>query len=189
MAAVANMNTMFYFATAFNQNIGRWNVASVSGMNSAFASAVSFNYNLAAWNVDRVVDLTGSFDSTTALDDCYKRGVYYTWGSTMEAAYPAWSSLCTTIIRAGWSSLNSMPITAKYGAQMAHSTDDGSRIYVAAAWESTSETSTPNFESYMKYTTLTDTWLSGAPRFVARPVAPCAMSSAVLPVRSQRRAV
>ena len=93
------------------------------------------------------------------------------------------------VISAGWNSLNSMPITAKYGGQMAHSTDDGSRIYVAAAWESTSETSTPNFESYLKYTTLTDTWLSGAPRFVARPVAPCAMTSAVLPVPSQRRAV
>ena len=93
------------------------------------------------------------------------------------------------VISAGWNSLNSMPITAKYGGQMAHSTDDGSRIYVAAAWESTSDTSTPNFESYMRYTTLTDTWLSGAPRFVARTVAPCAMSSAVLPVRSQRRAV
>ena len=92
------MNTMFDFATAFNQNIGGWNVASVSDMNSAFASAVSFNYNLAAWNVVRVVDLTGSFDSTTALDDCYKRGVYETWGSTMEAAYPAWSSLCTPTI-------------------------------------------------------------------------------------------
>ena len=93
------------------------------------------------------------------------------------------------VISAGWNSLNSMPITSKYGAQMAHATDDGSRIYVAAAWESTSETSTPNFESYMQYTTLTDTWLSGAPRFVARTVSPCAMSSAVLPVRSQRRAV
>ena len=93
------------------------------------------------------------------------------------------------VISAGWNSLNSMPITAKYGGQMAHSTDDGSRIYVAAAWESTSETSTPNFESYLKYTTLTDTWLSGAPRFVARPVAPCTMTSAVLPVPSQRRAV
>ena len=95
MAAVANMNTMFYFATAFNQNIGGWNVASVSGMNSAFASAVSFNYNLAAWNVDRVVDLTGSFDSTTALEDCYRRGMYTAWGSTLQVAYPLWSSLCS----------------------------------------------------------------------------------------------
>ena len=73
------------------------------------------------------------------------------------------------VISAGWNSLNSMPITAKYGAQMAHATDDGSRIYVAAAWESTSETSTPNFESYMKYTTLTDTWLSGAPKICSSP--------------------
>ncbi len=59
-----------------------------------FASA--FNQNLAGWNVLLVTSLTSAFDST-ALADCYKHGMSTAWGTTLQAAYPTWSSLalCT----------------------------------------------------------------------------------------------
>ncbi len=72
-----------------------WNTASVSTMNNAFSSATRVNSNLAAWNVLRVANLVGSFDSTTALADFYKCGIYSAWGATVQAAYPTWGSLCT----------------------------------------------------------------------------------------------
>jgi hypothetical protein len=61
-----------------------------------FYSASAFNQNIAAWNVLRVTTLTGAFEST-AHADCYKRGIYSSWGSTLQAAYPSWGSLslCT----------------------------------------------------------------------------------------------
>ncbi len=64
----------FAFATAFNANIASWNVLSVTNYNSAFGIA--------------------------GLVDCIKRGVYDNWGSTLQRAYPTWSSLsvCATAI-------------------------------------------------------------------------------------------
>ena len=61
-----------------------------------FYSASAFNQNIAGWNVLRVTTLTGAFEST-AHADCYKRGIYSSWGSTLQAAYPSWGSLslCT----------------------------------------------------------------------------------------------
>ncbi len=58
----------------------------------AFQSASAFNANIGAWNVLRVTTYTNAFDST-GLADCIKRGVYDNWGSTLQTAYPTWSSL------------------------------------------------------------------------------------------------
>ena len=49
---------MFNGATAFNQDIGGWNVTgvtSVGGMNEMFAGATAFNQNIGGWNVSNVV--------------------------------------------------------------------------------------------------------------------------------------
>jgi surface protein len=58
----------------------------------AFSGATAFNANIGAWNVLRVTTYTSAFDSV-GLADCIKRGVYDNWGSTLQAAYPTWSSL------------------------------------------------------------------------------------------------
>jgi hypothetical protein len=68
----------------------------------AFSSATAFNANIGAWNVLRVLTYTSAFDGV-GLADCIKRGVYDNWGYTFQAAagtaYPTWSSLsvCTTV--------------------------------------------------------------------------------------------
>ena len=61
----------------------------------AFYEATAFNANIASWNVLSVTTYTGAFDSI-GLADCIKRGVYDNWGSTLQTAYPTWSSLCAT---------------------------------------------------------------------------------------------
>jgi surface protein len=105
----AALGYVFYQATAFNQPIGGWNTASATTMDEAFYKATVFNQNLAVWNVLRVTSLARAFDSTTALSDCNKRAISSAWGSTLQAAYPAWSSLqdCTRcesdrLIALGW---------------------------------------------------------------------------------------
>jgi len=89
------MNSAFASAVNFNHDLAAWNVARVSSMANLFNAASSFNQNLADWNVLQVDAMTGSFDSTPAMDLCYKRGVYDNWGSTLQGAYPSWSSYCT----------------------------------------------------------------------------------------------
>ncbi len=63
-----------------------------------FFTELAFNQNLASWNVKRVASISLTFDSTTALVDCFKKGMYTAWGATLQKAYPTWSSLstCTT---------------------------------------------------------------------------------------------
>jgi surface protein len=45
---------MFYYASAFNSNIGGWNTASVSNMYDMFDNASAFNQNIGKWNIASV---------------------------------------------------------------------------------------------------------------------------------------
>ena len=58
-------------------------------------------------------------------------------------------------ISAGWNTMNALPIASKYGAQSATAID--SIIFTAAAYQSPP---TPDFQAYMKYACLTDTWVT-----------------------------
>jgi surface protein len=58
---VINMTTMFLNASAFNQNIGSWNVSNVTNMPSMFFGATAFNQNIGSWNVSNVTDMTNMF--------------------------------------------------------------------------------------------------------------------------------
>jgi surface protein len=97
VASVTTMYSMFASAAAFNRDIGSWNTASVSNMDYTFYKTAAFNQNIGRWNVRRVTSLSFAFLSATALSDCNKQAIYSAWGTTLQTEYPTWSSLsgCT----------------------------------------------------------------------------------------------
>ena len=47
--------------SAFNQNIGNWNVSAVTDMFRMFNGAVAFNHDISNWDVSSVYDMYGMF--------------------------------------------------------------------------------------------------------------------------------
>ncbi len=68
------MRQMFQSATAFNQDIGSWNVGSLTDMTQMFQSATTFNQDIGSWNVSNVTTLFGSFTNTTAFNQDMQLG-------------------------------------------------------------------------------------------------------------------
>jgi len=66
MSNVSTMEGMFKGAKAFNmENISKWDVSRVKNMNSMFYSAKSFNQDISAWNTNEVTSMYSMFDSAT----------------------------------------------------------------------------------------------------------------------------
>ena len=54
VSSVTNMSYMFYYASAFNQDIGSWDVSSVTNMGSMFSFASAFNQDISGWDISLV---------------------------------------------------------------------------------------------------------------------------------------
>ena len=67
-AAVTNMSSMFFQASAFNQNIGSWNTATVTTMQQMFYQASAFNQNIGSWNTGAVTNMAVMFNEATAFN-------------------------------------------------------------------------------------------------------------------------
>ena len=58
VSTVLNFTRMFEGTSAFNQNISAWNTSIAVNMNEMFGNAAAFNQNISGWSVDNVINAT-----------------------------------------------------------------------------------------------------------------------------------
>ncbi len=64
---VVNMESMFFNARKFNQDIGNWNVVQVTDMNYAFFFATDFNQDIGNWDTRNVTGYEQHVPSSTVV--------------------------------------------------------------------------------------------------------------------------
>ncbi|MDB9980454.1 BspA family leucine-rich repeat surface protein, partial [Ulvibacter sp.] len=67
VSSVTNMNEMFYKISAFNQPIGDWDVSSVTDMSEMFGKT-SFNQDIGNWDVSSVTNMDEMFFEASAFN-------------------------------------------------------------------------------------------------------------------------
>jgi surface protein len=68
IANVTNISFMFRSASAFNQNIGNWDTANVKDMRNMFSNASAFNQDIGTWNTENVTNMYSMFNSALAFN-------------------------------------------------------------------------------------------------------------------------
>ena len=67
MSAVTDMDQIFYLASAFNQDLSKWDVSAVTNMAFMFSRASTFNQDLSKWDVTAVIDMGSMFYGASAF--------------------------------------------------------------------------------------------------------------------------
>jgi surface protein len=65
VSKITNMSYMFSYASAFNQNIGIWNTGAVINMRNMFSHADTFNQDIGGWIISAVTNMTDMFHNDT----------------------------------------------------------------------------------------------------------------------------
>ena len=68
MSAVTNMGFMFLGASAFNQDLSKWDVSKVTIMWAMFQDAAAFNQDISGWDVSAVANMAGMFYGASAFE-------------------------------------------------------------------------------------------------------------------------
>ena len=68
LTSVTSMKYMFDNATAFNQDIGNWDVSNVTDMRRMFNDVTAFNRYIGDWDVGNVTDMSLMFTGATAFN-------------------------------------------------------------------------------------------------------------------------
>ncbi|VVH59207.1 Chitinase (EC, partial [uncultured Gammaproteobacteria bacterium] len=69
VSKVTDMSRMFYNAHAFNQDISSWNVNKVSTMSYMFYNAHAFNQDIGSWDISSLTNAVGMFKGTAMTVD------------------------------------------------------------------------------------------------------------------------
>ena len=73
VSKVENMRSMFSECAAFNQPLAGWDVSHMTDMSAMFVNCSLFNQPLEAWDVSRVTDMSGMFAGCTAFNQPLER--------------------------------------------------------------------------------------------------------------------
>jgi len=65
---VLDMEYMFHYASAFNQDIGNWTTEKVTTMQFMFRSASAFNQDIGSWNTEKVTSMEFMFHYASAFN-------------------------------------------------------------------------------------------------------------------------
>jgi len=65
MSEVTTMQTMFFLATNFNEDIGNWDVGKVESLYNTFYYAEAFNGNINNWDTSSVTNMKSMFQSAS----------------------------------------------------------------------------------------------------------------------------
>ena len=68
LSQVTHMDSMFFGASSFNQDISHWDVSSVIDMSFMFTGASAFNQDLSAWDVSSVRGMSWMFSGASAFN-------------------------------------------------------------------------------------------------------------------------
>ncbi len=89
---MTNTANMFQSASAFNQDISGWNVASVANMRGMFQAASMFNQDISSWKVASVASMGAIFNDPIALSACNKAAIWWSWGATLHSVHPGFEA-------------------------------------------------------------------------------------------------
>lgn len=67
-ASITDMGFMFQNCSAFNQDIGGWDVGSVTNMMAVFFNCISFNQDIGQWNTSNVTHAHYMFQNCTSFN-------------------------------------------------------------------------------------------------------------------------
>merc|ERR1712032_1487605 len=92
---------VFSGASAFNQDLSKWDVSAVTSMWNMFSGASAFNQDLSKWDVSAVADMEGMFYGASAFK-CELCGIAWVKskakkrGMFMDSPGSISSTVCTT---------------------------------------------------------------------------------------------